>query len=896
MTDPIGPIRAALAGRYEIEREIGQGAFATVYLARDLRHDRLVAFKVLKADPTSEDGELRFLREIRLLAKLQHPNIIPLIDSGHAEALLFYVMPYVTGESLRERIRRERQLPIDAAIAIAREAADALGYAHDQGIIHRDIKPENILLSAGRPMIADFGVARAIDLAGMRQLTRGGVGTPGTPAYMSPEQLLGTAPVDQRSDIYSLGCVLYETLTGKPPFAGVDDFSKRFTEPPPRPSALRADLPPSLDLIVTKAIALDPKDRYPNARDFERALAEGVNNPSLSAASAQPAKGNGERSHQRGIVGVVVVLALLMSGAAAWGWMRRAPAEQVVRYALVVDSSEAMVRSSSSWGRLDISPDGSRLAYIGGPTGQLLIRPRNELRAIAIPGTDGANTPFFSPDGRQVGFVSGGKLQIVPVNGGAPVVVTDSLVEVAGASWGPDGFIYADGLGRGSLVRVEAKPGAIPKPFTTLDTASGEIDHRWPEVLPNGKGVLFTVMFSGKNAPGKSRFAVAVADIPSGNHRVIVDDAVYGRYAMAGDLLYVTTKRILMVVGFDQNSMAVTGGPTTLIEDMRTGSLGSPDLAISDQGTLVYATSAGEGRQELVWVSRDGKARSVDPDWQGGSFSDPAISPDGKRVAVARGTGGETGDIWVKQLDAGPGNKLTQEGTSNASPTWTPDGRSVTFSSNVAGSFDLWTGRSDGSAQPVPQFHEQGNLFGSRWSRDGKWLVFQTSEWSSPGSGDIGGIRPGIDTIPIPLVATRFREISPALSPDGHWLAYASNESDEYDIYVVPFPNTAAAKWVVSTHGGTEPQWSHSGSELFYRDAAGNLVAVVVRTRPTFSVGRSATLFPAAGFASFEFSPQYDISLDDQRFLMIRPLAASGPDRLIVVENWFEELKAKSRQ
>ncbi|MEY2457718.1 MAG: eukaryotic-like serine/threonine-protein kinase [Acidimicrobiaceae bacterium] len=896
MTDPLGPIRLALAGRYEIEREIGQGAFARVYLARDLRHDRLVAFKVLTADPTSEDSELRFLSEIRLLAKLQHPNIVPLIDSGHAGATLYYVMPYVKGESLRERIRRERQMPLDAAIAIAREAADALAYAHDQGIIHRDIKPENILLSAGHPMIADFGVARAIDLAGVRQLTRKGMAAPGTPAYMSPEQLLGTAPIDQRSDIYSLGCVLYEMLTGRPPFAGEGGFANRFTAPPPSPSTWRRNLPAALDAIVARALAIDPKDRYPTAGDFARALAE-VSNLSFSPSPvAAGKKGKGEWLRQRGILYALIALAIFLSGTALWGWMRPAPPQQVLRYTLVVDSTQAMVQGSSSSGRLAISPDGSTLAYIGGPGRQLLIRPRNQLRAIAVSGTEGATTPFFSPDGQQIGFVSGRNLETVSRNGGAPTLVTDSLVDVAGASWGGDGFIYADGLGLGSLVRVEAKPGAVPKSFTVLDTAKGEIDHRWPDVLPNGKGVVFTVMFTGKSAAtSNSPFTIAVADIPSGKHRVIVPDATYARYAMSGDLLYVTTNRTLMVVPFDQNSMKITGVPTVLIEDMRLGLLGSPDLAISDEGTLVYATSAGQGEQELVWVTRDGKARSVDPDWQGGSFSDPSLSPDGSRLAVVRGSGGETGDIWIKQLDEGPGNKLTQEGSRNASPSWVPDGRSVTFSSNVAGPFDLWTERADGSAQAVSQFRAKQNIFGSHWSRDGKWLVFQTSEWSH-GSGEILGIRPGLDTVPVPLVTSRFREVSPAPSPDGRWLAYTSDESGQYEIYVVPFPNTAAAKWVVSTHGGTEPRWSHAGSEVFYRDASGNLVAVEVKTRPTFSVGRSATLFPAAGFAAFQFGPQYDVSADDQRFLMIRPLAASGPDQLVVVENWFEELKAKSRK
>jgi eukaryotic-like serine/threonine-protein kinase len=273
-TDPIGPLRAALAGRYEIEREIGQGAFATVYLAKDSRLERQLAIKVLNADPSSETGELRFIREIRMLARLQHPNILPLHDSGHVEALLYYLMPYVSGETLRARMSRERHVPIDAAVRISCEAADALSYAHGQGIIHRDIKPENILLSAGHAIVADFGIARAIDVAGVQQLTRTGMGGPGTPAYMSPEQLMGDRQLDGRSDIYSLGCVLYEMLTGKPPFAGKEGFARRFTEPPPRPSSIRKEVPPWLDAVVIKTMARDPEERFGRADDLVRALSD----------------------------------------------------------------------------------------------------------------------------------------------------------------------------------------------------------------------------------------------------------------------------------------------------------------------------------------------------------------------------------------------------------------------------------------------------------------------------------------------------------------------------------------------------------------------------------------------------------------------------------------------
>ena len=291
--DPIAPLRVALAGRYEIEREIGQGAFATVFLARDARHDRRVAVKVLNADPSSETGELRFIREIHLLARLQHPNILPLHDSGHVEALLYYLMPYVSGETLRARISRERQLPLDVAVRIGREVSDALAYAHAQGVIHRDIKPENILLSGGHAVVADFGIARAIDVGGVQQLTRTGMGGPGTPAYMSPEQLMGDGPLDGRADIYSLGCVLYEMITGKPPFAGKEGFVKRFTEPPPRASLLRKDVPVWLEDVIGKTLERNPAARYATAEEVLRDLSRPV---TLDTAAPSVGSGSGERN------------------------------------------------------------------------------------------------------------------------------------------------------------------------------------------------------------------------------------------------------------------------------------------------------------------------------------------------------------------------------------------------------------------------------------------------------------------------------------------------------------------------------------------------------------------------------------------------------------------------
>ena len=657
-------------------------------------------------------------------------------------------------------------------------------------------------------------------------------------------------------------------------------------------------------IIETAASGVHEDAEHDRLASTEGSAEVPPNRSSVLSVATETVKGKEGSRRDRALLFAVIPLAILMTGAAIWGWMRPETSKPVLRYTLMVDSTEAIAKGSSWSGRIALSPDGSRLAYIGGPRSQLLIRSRDQLHAIAIPGTEGVTNPFFSPDGKHVGFLENGGVRIASIDGGPSIRLThggpsitvyDTLTGLAGASWGADGMIYADNDGSAGLVRVEAKAGAIPNRFTTLDTANGEFDHTWPDVLPNGKGVLFTVTYSGKKGVrGRFSYTIAVAEIPSGKHRVIVQDATYARYASSGHLVYVTDDKRLMAVPFDQNSMTVTGEPIALTEGVRAGLGGSADLAISTTGTLVYSTGAEPGRRELVWVTRDGKAEAVDPEWSGEFFGAPALSPDGKRLAVTRATNDQPFKIWIKWLDRGPSIRLGGDGNENFQAAWSPDGRSVTFTSNpTKGSSYVEIEPADGGASRPVKFRRTGNLFNAGWSPDGKWLVFMTD---TPGAGDILAMRPGVDTAPIPLLATAFAETSPAISPNGRWLAYASNEGGKDDIYVVPFPNTRGGKWPISTDGGTEPLWSHRGTELFYRDASGDLVAVAVNANRTFSVGRSTTLFPAAGYESSQFTPQYAVSRDDRRFLMIRPLETRSPDNIIVVENWFEELKAKSRK
>jgi serine/threonine-protein kinase len=900
MAERIEQVQRAFTA-YTIERELGAGGMATVYLAHDKKHDRSVAIKILHAELAAVLGAERFLQEIRVTANLQHPHILGLIDSGligedvgELKGRPYYVMPYVEGESLRQRLDKEQQLPVSDSVRIATEVASALDYAHRHNVIHRDIKPENILLHDGSAIVADFGIALAVTEAGGARITQTGLSL-GTPGYMSPEQAMGERAITARSDIYSLGAVTYEMLAGEPPFTGptVQAVVARVMTEEPRPlTTQRRNVPANVAAAVSRALEKIPADRFASAHEF----AEALNNPlfAQSTSSATPGGGEDTRRFKKMFYGAAVLAALFLA-IAIWSSMRPAPVKQVVRYSLVFDSAEAMIQPMGYfWGRLALSRDGSRLAYVGGPHGQILVRQRNQLHATAIPGSEGAQNPFFSPDGQQVGFVTGAsKLQIASLNGGPLITVTDSLVGHSGASWDRDGFIYIDGWQDEPLIRVEAKAGAVPKRFTVMDTASREVDHSWPDVLPNGKGILITI---GVSDGARS---IGVVDLSSGKHRVIVSNAVIARYAPTGHLFYVTTDRTLMMVPFDQNAMKVTGEPTALVEGVRLSVSSTVDLAVSQNGTLMYTRGAPTEKQELVWVTREGKAQPVDPDWQG-IFREPSLALDGRRLGVtllpnaSYDAIGQASDIWIKQLDRGPSIKLTLDGKTNSYPTWTPDGRSVTFTSNAAGSFDLWTKRADGSTQAVLQVHEKHGAASPRWSPDGKWLVFRGAR-DGPGSGDILGIRPGIDTVAVPLVATKFSEIAPAISPDGRWLAYSSNEFGQYDVYVVPFPNTAAAKWAVTTRGGTEPLWSHSGKELFYRDGAGNLAAVEVRSTPTFALGRSTALFPAAAYYSAG-TAEYAVGPDDRRFLMIRQTTGSGHDELIVVDNWFEELKSKSRK
>ena len=904
MATTLDRLRAALAGRYDISKEIGAGGMATVFLGHDLKHDRDVAIKVLHPDLGAALGAERFLSEIKTTAKLQHPHILPLLDSGEAKGLLYYVMPVVTGESLRMRLEREGQLSINEAIRIAKEVASALDYAHRHGVIHRDIKPENILLHDGQAVVGDFGIALAITAAGGARMTQTGLSL-GTPQYMSPEQAMGERTVDARSDVYSLGAVTYEMLTGDAPFTGSSVqaiVSKIMTQRPTPISAVRDTVPETVENAVMIALSKLPADRFATAAEFSTALTS----PTTAFAPISgdvPRAGVGRRKldviGQR--IGIpAIAIALVASALAIWGWMRPQPPRQVARYVLTFDSSNALRGGGR---RFAITADGTTIAFVGGPQQQILIRPVNSLVTTPLTGTDGAFAPFFSPDGKQVAYSNQiFELKMLSVAGGAPVIVTDSMISRSQGTWSSDGFIYtAARLGDG-LVRVRPVVGAIPERFTHVNVAAKEVTHAAPSALPNGKGVLFNIVYSGKPV------AIAVAETGSRKYRVLLD-GLGPVYSASGHILFNEPGGALMAIAFDQGSMTITGEPFPVIESgvsaapsplgpvpsgisINGAAASGIEAAVSNTGTLLFAPRSLQ-KNELMWISRSGQAQPVDSSWTG-SFSYVAVSPDGRRAAVAL-TDQSGGHLWIKELDHGAAHKLTFEGRNNNYPEWTPDGTSISYYSDSRDpKLDLWLKKADASSQAVPlaQFK---NPVESAWSPDGKWLVFRTSV-SASGKGDIFGIRPGVDTTPVDLVATTYSERDPMISRDGRWLAYSSNETGRYEVYVVPFPNTKAAKWPITSGGGSEPVWAHNGRELFYRAANGNLVAVQFSGSPTFSTSGSKVLFNAGEYfigASHRF---YDVSRDDQRFLMVRARSGSPSQNIFVVENWFEELKDKAKK
>lgn len=871
-------LNAALQGRYVVERETGEGGMAVVYLATDLKHHRRVALKVLKRELSAVVGGQRFLAEIAVTANLQHPHILPLFDSGEADGFLFYVMPFIEGESLADRLAREKQLPVDEAVRIASAVASALDHAHRHGVIHRDIKPGNILLQDGEPLVSDFGIALAVGAAGGTRLTETGLSL-GTPFYMSPEQATGDRAVSPASDTYSLGCVLYEMLVGEPPYPGSTAqavLGRIIQGEPVSAASLRKSIPPHVDAAIRKALETLPADRFTSAQDFARALAdESFRHGGVPGAAGLAAA---RRTQWLGLAGwgVAVVLAVALAVMVS----RPKPPAQVGRFAIPRQDRAAF----TGWGR--ILPDGSGMIWrAGGPPARLWVRHWDEAAGVPVTGTEGAVQRGInaSPDGTEVAFSVGapGPLRVASLLGGPVRTIADS--SIGGGVWSADGdfLYYADG-NRG-ISRVPSAGG------DRTVVVPGRPDSTWaPLAMVPGRSMLL----AGHRAAGRPESVGEIegVDLKTGETRPIIEGNGPA-WVSGGRIEFGTPVGRLLAAPLDLDAMRVTGDATVVLEGVETNILADLEATVSADGTLLYLPSS----DKLVtpaWVDRRGRASVIAADWRfrGDSiFGSLALSPNGKRVALSRDEDGW--DIWVRDLDQGPLTRFTFGDAINMRPSWSADGQALFFLSNRNGNFDLWTRPADGSGDPVPVLDRKQPLIEAFQAPDGA-VVFRTG---SPVLGsedaDIFTMKPGRDTTVTTLVDSDFLDWEPALSPGGRWLAYASNESGRFQVYVRPFPASRSPRVQVSIDGGTEPVWSRDGTELFFRGPM-DYVAAAVTTTPTFSVVGRTSMFPVDRFMSGYGHPMYDVSPDGKRFFM---LLVSGvkPSPLILVKNWMNEVEGR---
>jgi serine/threonine-protein kinase len=746
-------LKVAIADRYVIERELGQGGMATVYLAHDVRHDRKVALKVLRPELAAVIGAERFLQEIKVTANLQHPNILALYDSGEAEGFLYYVMPFVSGESLRDKLDREKQLAVEEAIEITRGVAAALDYAHRQSVIHRDIKPENVLLHDGQPLVADFGIALAVSTAGGNRLTETGLSL-GTPHYMSPEQSMGDREIDARSDIYSLGAMLYEMLAGEPPFTGPTAqaiVAKVITEKPTLVTTTRDTVPRHVAQAIYRALAKLPADRWPTAPAFSEALVR----PGVADADSYglpddlPAPARWRRTPT---VPALLALLALVGVAALWGWMRVPETPAPVRLSVTLPGF-----TPTSFGpSVTLSPDGTTLAYAAGGGGSwtFVVRRLAQLNTTTLSGSEGAYTPFFSPDGEHVGFLADqSTVKRVNITGGPPVTVADSAAGTG--SWGTDGWIYFV-HNDGGIARVPEDGGQVER-LTEVDTATAEFGHAWPDVLPGNTGVVYT---SARYPLAGAR--ISVLDLATGESRDLLA-GTYARYAESGHIVYTLADGALMAVPFDPDRLEVTGSPVSIVDDVPIRTFGGAEFTLAQNGTLLYGVGSTE--VGIALVDRAGNEQlypTTEP-----SVADPRVSPDGSRIVLE--VQGATGnDVWVYHLRDSTMSRLTFEGF-NIYPEWLPDGRTISFSrSDASPDRNLYTKPADGSA-PATTIELPLSQVEGVWSPDGEWLVVRQGDRARGQNADLAALRIGSNEAPIEILTTPFPERSPALSPDGRW-------------------------------------------------------------------------------------------------------------------------------
>jgi serine/threonine-protein kinase len=886
-------LATALQDRYRVDRELGQGGMATVYLAYDLRHDRKVAVKVLRPELAAIIGVDRFLAEIKTTAALQHPHILPLHDSGEAGGSVFYVMPYVEGESLRDRLSREKQLPVDEAVRIAREVAGALDYAHRQGVIHRDIKPENILLHDGQAMVADFGIALAASRAGGgARMTETGMSL-GTPHYMSPEQAMGEREITARSDVYALGCVTYEMLSGDPPFTGstAQAVVARVVTEPARPLIpQRHTIPPHVEAAVLVALEKLPADRFSTAHEFAEALeGRGAVHPGgtamRSATLARPRAPAGWRARLSDpfVLAPAAVALAALAGLIVLGRRPAAATLPPIRFIMASTDSTRPV-DNFPWPAA-ISPDGGTVVYsvAQNATNTVFYALRtDQLEAHPIPGTTNAYQPYFSPDGRWLAFEVGEKERKVRLDGSAPVTITDAG-GANGAVWTTDNEIVLGAQGRfRGLSRVSAAGGEAVA-LTQLDTAKGEREHLWPVALADGKSIVFTI-WSGSLTSSQ----LALTSTSNGKVVPLGVAGIRPLTVLDGMLVYVQADGAVMAVSLDAGSKKVAGRPIPVHDPVAVPSAlnGNSGIFISTGGALVTSRGGTGGR--LVWVSRDKPPEPLLP--QAHSVVFTRLSPDERRIAVVVAEDRKS-DVWIYDRALSTFSRLTSIG-SVTSVEWSTDGSRVLFTGgDTEGRYAVWSQPASGGTQAEELFHQPVLTIMAIVSPNGKSLLlnsYHEDRW--------GLLRASLDSSRVALgyLLTGANEHAPQFSPDGRWVALVSDESGRDEVYVRSFPDPSS-RTQVSAAGGQEPTWSPDGSRLYYR-AGTAMLSARVSLSPAFTVLARDTLFANLGsllgyLGGGYFSGSYQPTRDGRRLLAIMP--DQDAYQLVISPNWITEFRRR---
>jgi eukaryotic-like serine/threonine-protein kinase len=872
VTGVVARLAAALADRYVIERELGAGGMATVYLAHDVRHDRRVALKVLRPELSAILGGERFLAEIKTTANLQHPHILQLFDSGEADGTVFYVMPYVAGESLRDRLNREKQLPVDDALRIAREVADALQYAHQQGIVHRDIKPENILLHGGHAMVADFGIALAAARSdGGTRMTETGMSL-GTPHYMAPEQAMGEREITPKADIYALGCVLYEMLTAEPPFIGATAqaiIARVMTETPRSLTLQRHTIPPHIDAVVRKALEKLPADRFASAQEFAAALgnvtfAGTAATPTVATRSVGP-------SVRRSVV-VPWAAVLVVAALGLWGAFRPRPAEIPPVIGFTFELPWAI--SDLGGSPIAVSPDGSRLVFssqtLEDPQVRLYVRSLGGGASSVLATTENAAQPFFSPDGQWIGFWSNGALRKVSIAGGSVIPIGAVSGGVQGGTWGRDNVVVYAANGR--LLRTSAAGG-------TADTLLQDSvrTYRWPEFLPGGRTVLFTAFGDG---PPR----IQALDMRSGEVRDLGVTGMNPRYVGRGYLAYATAEGALSAVPFDARRVRVLGDPVVVVASIRLGSAaGIAKMGHSRNGVLVWLGGSA-ARRELVLVDASGRQQSsgTAPD----IYESPRFSPDGRRIAVGIGDllGGRP-DIWSLDIAQRTLSRVTFD-SSSVYPEWSADGAWIHYASSRRGDYDLWRARADGSGVQESLVVAPHDQWEGVPSPDGRGLVFRTTDPTT--RRDVWWLPQGAAQ-PVPVLTTPFEERGIGVSRDGRWLAYVSNETGVDEVYVRALPGPGG-RVQISAGGGREPRWAQGGRELLYRARdsvyAVEIIAGADGVRPGRRRALLRDIYRMGGAGNHA---GWDVDPTGRRFVFVLDAGVASERQLHVLANWFDQ-------